>query len=142
MYQNQWQFTIYSIFLAIKTDFIIQIFVICTNFRSVLSTQSALSVKNAAQLLSIRKQEKKNSWNRNWKSFLLKKSFDIFWNSWRLWQLIYLQVINTIMFSDSKTVGITVGLGAAAFLGYCIYFDHKRRSAPDFKDKLKVKLVS
>ena len=46
------------------------------------------------------------------------------------------------MFSDSKTVGITVGLGAAAFLGYCIYFDHKRRSAPDFKDKLKVKSVS
>ena len=45
------------------------------------------------------------------------------------------------MFSDSKTVGITVGLGAAAFLGYCIYFDHKRRSAPDFKEKLKVKLV-
>ena len=46
------------------------------------------------------------------------------------------------MFSDNKTVGITVGLGAAAFLGYCIYFDHKRRSAPDFKEKLKVKLVS
>jgi len=43
------------------------------------------------------------------------------------------------MFSDTKTVGITVGLGAAAFLGYCIYFDHKRRSAPDFKDKLKAK---
>jgi len=43
------------------------------------------------------------------------------------------------MFSDSKTVGITVGLGAAAFLGYCIYFDHKRRSAPDFKEKLKAK---
>ena len=43
------------------------------------------------------------------------------------------------MFSDSKTVGITVGLGAAAFLGYCIYFDHKRRSSPDFKEKLKAR---
>ena len=43
------------------------------------------------------------------------------------------------MFSDSKTVGIMAGLGAAAFLGYCIYFDHKRRSAPDFKEKLKAK---
>ena len=41
------------------------------------------------------------------------------------------------MFSDSKTVGIMAGLGAAAFIGYCIYFDHKRRSAPDFKEKLK-----
>merc|ERR1712079_96024 len=45
----------------------------------------------------------------------------------------------TDMFSDSKTVGIMAGLGAAAFLGYCIYFDHKRRSAPDFKEKLKAK---
>merc|ERR1711881_398296 len=26
-----------------------------------------------------------------------------------------------------------------AFLGYCIYFDQKRRSAPDFKEKLKAK---
>ena len=31
------------------------------------------------------------------------------------------------------------GIGAAAFLGYCIYFDQKRRSAPDFKEKLKAK---
>merc|ERR1712241_924500 len=43
------------------------------------------------------------------------------------------------MFSDSKTVGIMAGIGAAAFLGYCIYFDQKRRSAPDFKGKLKAK---
>ena len=43
------------------------------------------------------------------------------------------------MFSDSKSVAIMAGLGATAFVGYCIYFDHKRRSAPDFKEKLKAK---
>ena len=40
---------------------------------------------------------------------------------------------------DGKTVGIVAGLGAASFLLYCIYFDHKRRSAPDFKEKLKAR---
>lgn len=40
---------------------------------------------------------------------------------------------------DGRTAGIVAGIGAAAFLGYCIYFDHKRRSAPDFKEKLKAK---
>ncbi|VDM48786.1 unnamed protein product [Toxocara canis] len=29
------------------------------------------------------------------------------------------------------------GLAAAAFVGYCIYFDHKRRSAPDYKQKIR-----
>lgn len=38
---------------------------------------------------------------------------------------------------NSKTVGIVAGIGAAAFLTYCIYFDRKRRSAPDFKAKLR-----
>ncbi len=38
---------------------------------------------------------------------------------------------------NAKTVGIVAGIGAAAFLGYCIYFDRKRRSAPDFKAKLR-----
>lgn len=28
-------------------------------------------------------------------------------------------------------------LAAAAFVGYCIYFDHKRRSAPDYKQKIR-----
>jgi len=35
---------------------------------------------------------------------------------------------------------IAVGTGAAlgaAFIGYCIYFDQKRRSDPDFRKKLK-----
>ena len=39
----------------------------------------------------------------------------------------------------ASTVGIVSGLGAAAFIGYCVYFDHKRRSHPDFKKKLKEK---
>lgn len=30
---------------------------------------------------------------------------------------------------------LTVGL--VAFVAYCVYFDRKRRSAPDFKAKLK-----
>jgi import receptor subunit TOM20 len=38
---------------------------------------------------------------------------------------------------NAKTVGIVAGIGAAAFLGYCIYFDRKRRSASDFKAKLR-----
>ena len=40
---------------------------------------------------------------------------------------------------DGRTVSLVAGVGAAAFLGYCIYFDHKRRSAPDFKEKLKAR---
>jgi import receptor subunit TOM20 len=38
---------------------------------------------------------------------------------------------------NPKTVGIVAGLSAAAFVGYCLYFDRKRRSAPDFKAKLR-----
>lgn len=26
---------------------------------------------------------------------------------------------------------------AAAFIGYCVYFDRKRRSAPDYKQKIR-----
>ena len=40
---------------------------------------------------------------------------------------------------DGRTVGIVAGLGAAAFIGYCVYFDHKRRSAPNFKEKVKAR---
>uniref|UniRef100_A0A0N5AXJ8 Translocase of outer mitochondrial membrane 20 n=1 Tax=Syphacia muris TaxID=451379 RepID=A0A0N5AXJ8_9BILA len=28
-------------------------------------------------------------------------------------------------------------VAAAAFVGYCIYFDHKRRCAPDYKQKIR-----
>jgi len=41
---------------------------------------------------------------------------------------------------NTKTVGIFAGLGAAAaVIGYCVYFDRKRRSDPDFKRRLKEK---
>ena len=43
------------------------------------------------------------------------------------------------MFSDTKTVGLMAGLGAAAFIGYCIYFDQKRRSDPNYKEKVRAK---
>lgn len=37
----------------------------------------------------------------------------------------------------SKNLGTIIagGLGVA-FLGYCVYFDHKRRSHPDFKKRV------
>lgn len=37
--------------------------------------------------------------------------------------------------SVSKTT-VAVGVAGALFVGYCIYFDHKRRVAKDFKKKL------
>ncbi|KAL4238554.1 Mitochondrial import receptor subunit TOM20 [Mactra antiquata] len=37
----------------------------------------------------------------------------------------------------SKTsLGIAAASAGICFVGYCIYFDRKRRSAPDFKEKL------
>ena len=40
---------------------------------------------------------------------------------------------------DTRSLGLMAGIGAAAFIGYCFYFDNKRRSAPDFRAKLKEK---
>lgn len=37
----------------------------------------------------------------------------------------------------SKTIGIAAGVAGTLFLGYCIYFDHKRRKDPSFKKKLR-----
>lgn len=37
---------------------------------------------------------------------------------------------------SKAAVGIAVGI-AGIFVGYCVYFDQKRRSAPDFKKKLR-----
>lgn len=31
---------------------------------------------------------------------------------------------------------LAVGVAASLFVGYCFYFDHKRRNAPDYKKKL------
>jgi len=39
----------------------------------------------------------------------------------------------------SSKLGIVAATAGAAIIGYCIYFDHKRRSAPDFKKKLREK---
>lgn len=36
-----------------------------------------------------------------------------------------------------KTSAIAAGLCGALFIGYCIYFDRKRRSDPDFKNRLR-----
>ncbi|KAH8314902.1 hypothetical protein KR074_012237 [Drosophila pseudoananassae] len=33
-------------------------------------------------------------------------------------------------------VNLTLGMGVAFFLGYCIYFDRKRLSAPDYKKRV------
>ena len=40
------------------------------------------------------------------------------------------------MFSRTS-VGVAAGAAAIGFIGYCIYFDHKRRSDPMFKQKLR-----
>lgn len=34
-------------------------------------------------------------------------------------------------------LGFAVGVFGLAFLGYCVYFDNKRRSDPNFKKKLR-----
>ena len=36
-----------------------------------------------------------------------------------------------------NTAFAIAGLCGTAFIGYCIYFDKKRRSDPDFKKKLR-----
>ncbi len=38
---------------------------------------------------------------------------------------------------SKAVVGIAAGIAGTLFLGYCIYFDRKRRSDPLFKQKLK-----
>ncbi|XP_055589283.1 mitochondrial import receptor subunit TOM20 homolog [Uranotaenia lowii] len=35
------------------------------------------------------------------------------------------------------TIGIAAGVAGTLFLGYCLYFDQKRRKDPDFKKKLR-----
>ena len=35
---------------------------------------------------------------------------------------------------STQSIGIACGVG---FLAYCIYFDHKRRNAPDYRDKVR-----
>lgn len=35
------------------------------------------------------------------------------------------------------TLGIAAGVAGTLFLGYCIYFDNKRRSDPEYKKKVR-----
>ncbi|XP_067941467.1 mitochondrial import receptor subunit TOM20 homolog [Watersipora subatra] len=37
----------------------------------------------------------------------------------------------------SKTAAICLGAAGLAFLGYCVYFDRKRRCDPQYKEKLR-----
>ncbi|VDM61203.1 unnamed protein product [Angiostrongylus costaricensis] len=39
-------------------------------------------------------------------------------------------------FNKSRII-MAAGLAGAAFIGYCIYFDYARRSAPDYKEKIR-----
>ncbi|XP_058985111.1 mitochondrial import receptor subunit TOM20 homolog B-like [Musca domestica] len=42
------------------------------------------------------------------------------------------------MLEINKTaIGIAAGLAGTLFIGYCIYFDNKRRSDPDYKKKVR-----
>ena len=40
---------------------------------------------------------------------------------------------------SSRAMTMSIGVAGALFLGYCIYFDHKRRNAKDYKKKLHEK---
>jgi len=47
------------------------------------------------------------------------------------------------MLDISRNTAIAIaGLCGSAFIGYCIYFDKKRRSDPDFKKKLRESKLS
>uniref|UniRef100_UPI00398F24BA mitochondrial import receptor subunit TOM20 homolog n=1 Tax=Pristiophorus japonicus TaxID=55135 RepID=UPI00398F24BA len=37
----------------------------------------------------------------------------------------------------ARTSALAAGLCGALFLGYCVYFDRKRRSEPDFRSRLR-----
>ena len=57
----------------------------------------------------------------------------------KVWKIQNVSKISGETMVEARTLKIVAGIGAAAFLGYCIYFDKKRRSAPDFREKLKGK---
>ncbi|CAI2354934.1 unnamed protein product [Caenorhabditis sp. 36 PRJEB53466] len=46
---------------------------------------------------------------------------------------------DTIFGFNKSNVVLAAGIAGAAFLGYCIYFDHKRINAPDYKEKIRQK---
>ena len=46
--------------------------------------------------------------------------------------------LTTVLKMSSRLIaGIVAGICGTFFLGYCIYFDRKRRSDPQFKQKLR-----
>ena len=46
--------------------------------------------------------------------------------------------IDILNFSGMNSIlGLAVGVCGLAFLGYCVYFDNKRRKDPNFKKKLR-----
>lgn len=42
-----------------------------------------------------------------------------------------------VVMSGKLFASVLAGVCGTIFLGYCIYFDHKRRSDPQFKQKLR-----
>ena len=47
-------------------------------------------------------------------------------------------MITIEMLEINKTaIGIAAGVAGTLFIGYCIYFDNKRRSDPDYKKKVR-----
>lgn len=38
---------------------------------------------------------------------------------------------------SKTTLGIAAGVAGTIFLGYCIYFDQKRRNDPEYKRKVR-----
>ena len=40
-------------------------------------------------------------------------------------------------FISKLSLPVLAGVAGTLFLSYCIYFDHKRRSEPEFKKKLR-----
>lgn len=46
-------------------------------------------------------------------------------------------VVLYFVMMGGRSSAIAAGVGAALFVGYCIYFDKKRRSDPNYKNKLR-----
>merc|ERR1712080_559830 len=44
-----------------------------------------------------------------------------------------------VMSTYGRVVAVVAGIAGVSFIGYCIYFDKKRRSDPKYKQKLKEK---
>ncbi|CAI4225191.1 unnamed protein product [Auanema sp. JU1783] len=47
--------------------------------------------------------------------------------------------VDTIFGFNKSNVVVAASLAGAAFVGYCIYFDSKRRSDPEYKNKIRQK---